>query len=106
MANQGGSQIMTTTTIKTKVTKLYNIVYRVESETIKGKFYVVIVKDDVPLECSCPAFEHERKIVCKHMYRVMESIEYENFVDETEKPERLTTTSFEPKSWRDDDYEY
>jgi hypothetical protein len=96
---------MTTTTVKSKVTKLYHIVYRVESETTKGKFYIVIVKDDVPLECSCPAFEYERKIVCKHMYRVMESIEYENFIDETEKPEKLTTT-VTPKSWRDDNYDF
>jgi hypothetical protein len=106
VVNEGGSQIMTTSTTvkKPKVTKLYSIVYRVESETTKGKFYIVFVKDDVPLECSCPAFEHERKIVCKHMYRVMESIECENFIDETEKPEKLTTVS--PKSWRDDDYDY
>lgn len=102
---KGGSQIMTTTTLKTvKVIKLFSIVYRVESETTKGKFYSVIVKDDAPTSCSCPAFEYEKKIVCKHMYRVMESIEYENFIDETEKPETLTTVA--PKSWKDDEYTY
>lgn len=86
-----------------RVIKLYDILYRCESETVKGKFYTVIVKkDDGPSSCTCPAFQYGNRILCKHMRRVMESIEYENFVDATEQKEKLTDV----KSWRDDEYDF
>ena len=75
-----------------RVIKLYDILYRCESETVKGKFYTVIVKkDDGPSSCTCPAFKFGR-ILCKHMKRVMESIDYENYIDATEKKGKVVNS--------------
>lgn len=71
----------TNTKLLKKIIKLYSFVYHVESESVEGKFYVVIVdrkNHDKPVSCNCPHFEYnDGKIVCKHMRRVSESIEYE-----------------------------
>lgn len=94
---------MTSTVINPRVIKIYNIVYRCESITQKGKFYTVIVKDGMPTSCNCPKMQYSKGFVCKHMIRVRESIELETFLDKTEKAEKLATV---PKSWREDDYDY
>lgn len=65
------------------------MIYRVESETTQGKFYIVVVRDGMPYSCDCPSYTHGKRLICKHMVRVRESIEYETFVDESERKEKL-----------------
>lgn len=99
---KGGSQIMTSATVKPRVVKIYSIVYRCESVTVKGKFYTVIVNDGMPTSCNCPAMQYGKRFVCSHMVRVRESIELETVVDKSEEKETLTTIH----SWKDDQYSY
>ena len=86
-----------------KVIKLHEILYRVESETVNGKFYSVIFKDGAPTSCSCPSFEHHKDIVCKHMLALCHSLANNTVVDETDKKEELTIVK---KSWKEEEYSY
>lgn len=101
---------VTTKKKKVAVIKLYNIIYRVQSFTDHYKFYTVIMdkNDKLPKSCDCPAFEFGKQPSCKHMKRVIESIEFEDFVDESEKKEKLTTAvkNNNPSSWKSDKYDF
>lgn len=58
-------------------------IYKVESETTKGKFYEVDLSEPGKPFCSCPAFAYQRyrKGVCKHIIAV------KNFLAESDDPE-------------------
>jgi SWIM zinc finger len=88
-----------------RILKLHEILYRVESQSKKGKFYSVIFKNGGPTSCNCPRFEYHKGIVCSHQYSLMAAIENGTVIDATDREEKLTTT-ISSKSWTEDDYSW
>ena len=68
-----------------RIIKQHEILYRVESQTKKGKFYSVIFKNGTPSSCNCARFEYHKGIVCSHQYLLMAALENGTIIDATDE---------------------